>query len=138
MARRALRVDGSLPQLVRPVVLRLRTGTNVAVGEAAWGLPRDGAVLAGRPVVDVHPATSYDEVLAAAGSGSLVALVREAHRHDWVLALLEALAAARPDLVVVEMGWPGEAALPGAAVVTTYGASQANGAALDHLLSAAP
>ena len=82
------------------------------MGEAAWGLPTDGAVLAGRPVVDVHPTTPYDDVLTAAGSAPVVALVREAHRHRWVLDLLHALAAARPDLVVVEMGWPGEARCP--------------------------
>ena len=135
VARRALRVAGTLPDLGRPVVLRLRTGTNAAVGEAAWGLPSDGAVLAGRSVLDVHSATLLDEVLTTAGSAPVIALVREAHRHAWVLDLLHRLAGTRPDLVVVEMGWPGEATLPGAAVVTTYGASRANSAALDHLLS---
>jgi hypothetical protein len=48
------------------------------------------------------------------------------------------VAAARPGLVVVEMGWPGEADLPGAAVVRTYGASAASGLALDELLAGAP
>jgi beta-N-acetylhexosaminidase len=136
VARRALSVDGSLPELVRPVVLRLRTASNVAVGEVPWGLPPDGAVLAGRPVVDVQRTTTLDQVLAEVGSAPVVALVREAHRHAWVLDLLHGLAAACPGLVVVEMGWPGKDRLPGAAVVTTYGASRANGAALDRLLSA--
>ena len=137
VARRALRVDGTLPGLAGAAVLRLRTGTNAAVADAAWGLPPDGAVLAGRPVLDVQHDTAYDEVLSATGSAPVIALVREAHRHPWVLDLLHRLAAARPDLVVVEMGWPGEATLPGAAVVTTHGASRANAAALDHLLSGA-
>jgi hypothetical protein len=52
-----------------------------------------------------------------------------------VLDLLRAVAAARPDLVVVEMGWPGESQLLGAAGVRTYGASAASGAALDELLA---
>ena len=108
VARRALRVAGDLPPLAAPVVLRLRTGSNVAVGEVPWGLPVDGAVLGGRPMVDVHRATSLDEVLLAVGSRPVVALVREPHRHPWVLELLRGLAAARPDLVVVEMGWPGD------------------------------
>jgi beta-N-acetylhexosaminidase len=135
VARRALRVAGDLPPLVAPVVLRLRTGSNVAVGEVPWGLPVDGAVLGGRPMLDVHSATPLDEVLVAVGGRPVVALVREPHRHPWVLELLRALAAVRPDVVVVEMGWPGDVELPGAAVIRTYGASRANGAALDALLA---
>jgi len=49
--------------------------------------------------------------------------------------LLASLAAARPDLVVVEMGWPGDSLPPGVTTVLTYGASQANARALDELLA---
>jgi beta-N-acetylhexosaminidase len=134
-ARRALHVDRALPDLTGAVVLRVRTGSNVAVGDAPWGLPVDGAVLAGRAMVDVRETSTPADVLRAVGQAPVVALVREPHRHPWVLDLLRAVAAARPDLVVVEMGWPGESQLLGAAGVRTYGASAASGAALDELLA---
>ena len=137
-AAAALRVSGDLPVLAGARVLRLRTGTNAAVGDVPWGLPVDGRLLAGRPPVDVLEATPYQAVLAAAGDGPVVALVREPHRHPWVLDLLRALARDRPGLVTVEMGWPGGTDLPGAAVVTTYGAGRANGAALDRMLAGRP
>ncbi len=136
-ARRALQVDRALPDLTGAVVLRVRTGSNVAVGDVPWGLPGDGALLAGRAMVDVRETSTTADVLGQIGPAPVVALVRAAHRHPWVLALLNSLAEARPDLVVVEMGWPGEAQLPGAAVVRTYGASAASGVALDELLAGA-
>ena len=125
----------ALPDLAGAVVLRLRTGSNVAVGDVPWGLPIDGAVLAGRAMVDVRETSTTADVLHQVGTAPVVALVREPHRYPWVLDLLHSVAAARPDLVVVEMGWPGEADLPGAAVVRTYGASAASGVALDELLA---
>ena len=67
----------------------------------------------------------------------MVALVRDAHRHGWVRDRLTELAARAgdgPPLVVVEMGWPGDREVPGAAVVRTYGASRVSGEALDALL----
>jgi beta-N-acetylhexosaminidase len=133
-ARRALQVDRALPDLAGAVVLRLRTGSNVAVGDVPWGLPIGGAVLAGRAMVDVRETSTTADVLHQVGAAPVVALVRGPHRYPWVLDLLHSVAAARPDLVVVEMGWPGEADLPGAAVVRTYGASAASGMALDELL----
>jgi beta-N-acetylhexosaminidase len=137
---------GALPDLGGAVVLRFRTGTNVAVGQVPWGLPVDGSVLGGREHLDVTEESDVEEVVrqaelnessgaGTAGRRPIVALVREAHRHSWVLAALTSLAADRPDLVTVEMGWPGPTRLPGAAVVRTYGASKANGEALDALLS---
>jgi beta-N-acetylhexosaminidase len=137
VADRAIHVVGRLPPLAGATVLRLRTGTNIAVGDVPWGLPDDSRVLAGRSAVDVLESTPYGEVLAAAGDGPVVALARAPHRHPWALALLRRLAGHHPALVTVEMGWPGDVALPGAAVVTTYGAGRANGAALDRLLAGA-
>jgi beta-N-acetylhexosaminidase len=133
-ALRAVRVVGTLPPLTGAVVLRLRTGSNIAVGEVPWGLPTDGAVLGGRSMVDVRASTPFDDVLRAVGNAPAVVLVREPQRHPWTLALLDSLAAAHPEIVVVDMGWPGDAQLLGAAVVSTYGASQASGAALDRVL----
>jgi len=91
-------------------------------------------VLAEGRQVDVLPTSRVGDLLALAPAAPLIALVREPHRHPWVPDLLEALAEARPDLVVVEMGWPGDALPPGVTTVLTYGASLANARALDELL----
>ncbi|MDQ1601576.1 MAG: beta-N-acetylhexosaminidase [Actinomycetota bacterium] len=136
-ARRALSVDRALPDLTGAVVLRVRTGSNVAVGDVPWGLPVDGAVLAGGAMVDVRETSTTGDVLQQVGTAPVVALVRGPHRYPWALNLLHSLAEGRPNLVVVEMGWPGEADLPGAAVVRTYGASATSGVALDELLAGA-
>ena len=135
VARRALRVTGELPDVRGAVVLRFRTTTNAAVGPAPWGLPGDGQVLRAGRQVDVLPTSRVGDLLALGPSARLIALVREPHRHPWVPELLASLAAARPDLVVVEMGWPGDALPPGVATVLTYGASPANARALDELLA---
>ena len=134
VAGRALRLTGQLPDLRGAVVLRFRTGTNVAVGPVPWGLPADGKVLTEGRQVDVLPTSRVGDLLALAPAAPLIALVREPHRHPWVPELLSALADARPDLVVVEMGWPGDALPPGVTTVLTYGASLANARALDELL----
>lgn len=138
VARRALRLTGELPDLRGAVVLRFQTSTNVAVGPVPWGLPADGKVLAGGRQVDVLPTSRVGDLLALAHAAPMIALVREPHRHPWVPPLLASLADARPDLVVVEMGWPGDSLPAGVATVLTYGASLANGRALDQLLSGGP
>jgi hypothetical protein len=60
--------------------------------------------------------------------------VRNASRHRWQLDHVHRLAASRPDLVTIEMGWPGPNPLPGAAVVRTFGASRVSGEAVAELL----
>jgi predicted NBD/HSP70 family sugar kinase len=60
---------------------------------------------------------------ALAAGRPVVAVVRDAHRHPWILERLAGLAAVRPDLVTVEMGWPAPVRLPGGTVVRTLGAS---------------
>jgi beta-N-acetylhexosaminidase len=138
VARRALRLTGELPDLRGAVVLRFQTSTNVAVGSVPWGLPADGKMLAGGRQVDVLPTARVGDLLALAPAAPMIALVREPHRHPWVPALLASLADARPDLVVVEMGWPGDGLPAGVSTVLTYGASLANGRALDELLARGP
>ena len=134
-ADRALRVRGVVPPLGGAVVLRFQTGTNVAVGEVPWGVFDDGEVLVPERVVDVFRADVMDVLLPRTDGTPVVALVRELHRHAWAAEAVAELASSRPDLVVVEMGWPGGQPLPGAASVHTYGASRANAKALDALLA---
>ena len=69
--------------------------------------------------------------LVAAADRSLVVVVRDAHRRPAQAAALATLAAARPDAVVVDMGWPGNPTdRPAVATwITTHGASRASGEA---------
>jgi beta-N-acetylhexosaminidase len=135
VAARALRVTGELPALRGAVVLRICTGTNAAVGPVPWGLPVGGQVLTGGRQVDVLATSRVGDLIALAPSAPLVVLVREPHRHPWVPELLAVLVDARPDLVIVEMGWPGDALPRGVTTVLTYGAARSNARALDDLLA---
>lgn len=135
-AARALTVRGRLPPLRSAVVLRPVTGTNIAVGDVPWGLPDEAPLLRdGGRQRDVRESDTASEVLADAAGQPLVVLVREPHRRPWVAQLVADLAAAREDLVVVEMGWPGPEPLPGGAVVHSWGASRVSGAAVADLLA---
>jgi beta-N-acetylhexosaminidase len=135
VADRALRVRGTVPPMTAAIVFRLQTGTNIAVGEVPWGVVDSGVVLRPDRVMDMGPEDAADLVLPKTDGTPLVVLVRELHRHEWATKLVQDLAARRPEMVVVEMGWPGTQGLPGSASVHTYGASRANAKALDALLA---
>jgi beta-N-acetylhexosaminidase len=133
-ARRGIVVVGNLPDLAHAQVLRLVTEANQAVGRAPWGLPLDGGLLGGIPARDV---ADGDTVPPLDPNRPVVALVRAGHRYAWVRHLLAELAAEHPDLVTVELGWPGPERLPGRAVVLSHGASAASAQAVDRLLTGA-
>jgi beta-N-acetylhexosaminidase len=131
-ARRAVRVEGSLPRLGSPLVIQLaEKDVNIAVGDVPWGL---GPHLNGTQQLRVSADTPVDEVRAAAGTRPIVVVGRNLHRLPGASALIESLAATNP-VVAVEMGWPSAWRPSGVrAFVTTYGASRANGwAAADAL-----
>ena len=133
-ARRGITVLGPLGPLTDPQVLRLVTDANQAVGLAPWGLPTSGALLRGHATTDI---AEGDPLPDLDPNRSVVALVRGGHRHAWVRDGLAALARARPDLVVVELGWPGPDRLPGRTVVLAHGASAVSARAVDALLAGA-
>ncbi|HYG95332.1 MAG TPA: glycoside hydrolase family 3 N-terminal domain-containing protein, partial [Nocardioides sp.] len=87
-ARKALVVEGVLPDLTGARVLSIATPANIAVGEAVWGLTPDLTVAPGERLPD----------------GPSVVQVRDAHRHPEVGAVLRGLGSSS---VVVEWGWPG-------------------------------
>jgi beta-N-acetylhexosaminidase len=135
-ARRALvrrPADGPLPTLAGAVVVEFDVTPGIAAGPVPWGLAEPLArLLPGieRRRADADDPTSVTEHLrAAAPDRPLVAVVRDAHRHSWVAGQLAELAAARPDLVTVETGWPvvdengKPTGLPGAVKVWAYGGS---------------
>ena len=115
-------------------MLRFVAGANVAAGRVPWGLPVDGRVLSGSPAVEVVEGprsrtwtrTAPSSRWSAADTGMRGSL-----------AGLTALARRRPDLVVVELGWPGPDRLPGRTLVHTFGASAVSARALDDRLAGA-
>jgi beta-N-acetylhexosaminidase len=134
-ARGAVGVEGSLDGLTTAVVVQLESESSIAVGLVPWGL---GPHLNGTEQHRVHAAgTDPDELRATAGGRPLVFVGRNLHRMPGAPALIEALAATNP-VVVVEMGWPSSWRPAGVrAFVTTYGASRANGRAAAELLGLA-
>jgi beta-N-acetylhexosaminidase len=137
-ARRALRVAGAPATLDRgAVVVELRPDPGIAAGEVPWGL--GPALQALDPDVTIAAVRAGDSIEGALSAGSgerpLVVVVRDRHRHPWQAAHLERLVAARPDAIVVDMGWPG-APLPAARTwITTHGASRASAEAVAELLT---
>jgi beta-N-acetylhexosaminidase len=95
----------------------------------------------GAPLSRLDPTTTVQSVCTTdvgtpPPERPLVVVVRSASRHRWQLDVLGTLAARRPDLVAVELGWPGPDPLPGSVVVRTFGASRVSGEAVAELLLA--
>jgi beta-N-acetylhexosaminidase len=145
-ARRAVRASGPRRTLVRPVIIEVEPRENIAAGQFGWGLgpwAPPGSVhrvgSSGRPVNGSgETAGAGDDavagILTAAAGRSLVVAVRDAHRDQRTLALIHALLAARPDLVLVEMGLPFWHPPEGTSYLATYGASRASAHAAAELL----
>ncbi|WP_328719492.1 glycoside hydrolase family 3 protein [Streptomyces sp. NBC_00247] len=140
-ARRAVRVSGDGPRLDAPVhVAAFTPVANVAVGaETPWGVAAELTRLLPGTTGATYGIDSGDPVadaLAAAGERRVVAVVRDAHRHPWMAAAVDALLARRPDTVVVEMGLP-YSAPRGALYVETHGAARVCGLAAAEALTGA-
>jgi beta-N-acetylhexosaminidase len=138
-ARQAARIlDGVPTRLQAPLVVELQSPPGMAVGPAVpWGLaPSLSALLPGTEVCRVTELDANAPALASAAEGrSLVVVTRDAHRYTWQYALVAALAAIRPDVVVVEMGLPAWRPAGAAAFIATYGAGRSNARAAAELLS---
>ncbi|MFB7086621.1 glycoside hydrolase family 3 protein [Streptomyces sp. NPDC056296] len=132
-ARRALRVttaEDFTPLTEPPYVAALTPVANIAVGdETPWGIAAElFRLLPGTETGSFTGPDAGHEVLAAAGSRRVVAVVRDEHRHPWMAAALDTLLAARPDTIVVEMGVP-RAEPRGALHLATHGAARVCGRA---------
>jgi beta-N-acetylhexosaminidase len=139
LAARALRVSGPVGAVRAAHVVTLDPEPCVAAGRVPWGVaaplarvdPNTTAVTvtAGDAMNPSVPA----ELSAAATGRPFVVVTRDVHRHAWQRDLLDRLVPLRPDLVHVEMGWPGNggpAAGPaGVTTLITFGASRASGEA---------
>ncbi|NBE81753.1 glycoside hydrolase family 3 N-terminal domain-containing protein [Micromonospora rubida] len=134
-ARRAVRVEGDITGLGRPLVVQLHTASTIVEERVPWGL---GPHLAGLEEMRVVAAEADPASLRGlAGARPIVLVGRHLHRLPGVPDLVDALAATHP-VIVVEMGWPGRWRPTGArAYVNTYGASHANGRAAAEVLGLA-
>ncbi|MEI7034596.1 glycoside hydrolase family 3 protein [Streptomyces pratensis] len=127
-ARRAVRVTGSgAPLTEAAYVATFNPVANIAVGgQTPWGISADLARILPGTAADVYTSESADPAAAAllaAGERRIVAVVRDEHRHAWMREALDALLAARPDTVVVEMGLP-RSEPRGELHVATHGAAR--------------
>ncbi|MFD7342535.1 glycoside hydrolase family 3 protein [Streptomyces violascens] len=132
-ARRAARITASpswRPLEQAPYVATFTPVMNIAVSsETPWSIGDElAALLPGTESGTYGTDSSAADVLGAAGERRVVAVVRDEHRHPWMSAALDALLAARPDTVVVEMGVP-RATPRGALHVATHGAARVCGRA---------
>lgn len=138
-ARRALRLTprpGTVhePLTRPPYVAVFAPAVNQAVGtETRWGVAAEVERLLPGTRSGTHSPHAAPErlaagVLAAAGSRTVIAVVRDVHRHAWLAAALDTLLTARPDTVVVEMGLP-HAPPVGLLHIATHGASRVCGQA---------
>jgi beta-N-acetylhexosaminidase len=93
-ASRALRVEGEVRLSAPPLVVELRAPASIAAGEPEHSL---GGVLQAESVV-----VAEGESLPAANRRPVVAVVRDAHRHEWQREAVERLTPS----VVVETGVP--------------------------------
>ena len=113
---------------------RLLNGAGLGLADAA----DPGVAGAGAGPADAGPADAgladAAGILAAAAGRSLVAVVRDAHRDEQTRSLVSALLAARPDLILVEMGLPFWRPPEGTSYLATYGASRASAHAAAELL----
>ncbi len=152
-ARRAVSVSGPPWTLSHPLIIEVEARENIAAGQFGWGLGpwaptgsvRRVSASAGSPdgagpgaADGAGPnAAGAPGILAAAAGRSLVAVVRDAHRDQNTRSLVKALLAARPDLVLVEMGLPLWRPPEGTSYLATYGASRASAHAAAELLGLA-
>jgi beta-N-acetylhexosaminidase len=139
-ARRAVRMSGPRPTLSRPVIIEVEPRENIAAGRFGWGLgpwAPAGSVRRVNALGNGELPKDAAGILAAAAGRSLVAVVRDAHRDQNTRSLVTALLAARPDLVLVEMGLPLWRPPEGTFYLATYGASRASAQAAAELLGLA-
>jgi beta-N-acetylhexosaminidase len=139
-ARRAARVSGPRRPLSYPLIIEVEPRENIAAGRFGWGLgpwAPPGSVRRVSALGNGHVPEDTAGILAAAAGRSLVAVVRDAHRDQNTRSLVNALLAARPDLVLVEMGLPLWHPPEGTSYLATYGASRASAQVAAELLGLA-
>ena len=130
-------MSGARLVLRRPLVIEVEPRENIAAGRFTWGLSPwvpAGSVRRVSAGADSGGAGYAAGILEASEGRSLVLVVRDVHRDSYTRSLVTALLAARPDLILVEMGLPRWRPPDGTSYLTTYGASRASAQAAAELL----
>jgi len=125
-ARRAVRCEGEAVLNRPPLVVELRPEPSIAAGRSPEG-PGDWlrTIVPEAEVVRLEN-SSLDEALAAAEGRQLVIVTRDAHRHAWQRATVDALLAGEADAIVIEVGLPLWRPRSAAMYIATYGAGRVN------------
>jgi beta-N-acetylhexosaminidase len=135
-ASRALRIEGDVPISPGGHIIECRPDANLAIGTTGWGLVA-GLGATGWFGQQLHPDQQPDCSEIAQLPGSLVVVVRDAARDDWQQSVINNCAHARPDVIVVEMGWPSPLPISVTQRICTFGASRAcSTAVLQRLIGA--
>ncbi len=137
-ARRALHVEGDARLTGTAFVVECVPETTMAADPSRHSLAelleevgsKAESVQVSGPVAD---ATS---LLESAHGRALVLVIRDPQRHEWERSLAGQLVSARPDTVVVDVGYPAWRPPSFGAHLTTYGAGRANLAAAAEILVA--
>lgn len=137
-ARRAIKVEGTLPQFSDPLIIQIESSANIAVGdETQWGVtPLLAKHLPDAEVRHVWSEQSdVDETLALANGRPIIVVARDTHRRAQARDFVSTLCT-RADVALVEMGWPAQWRPEGVrAYLATYGAAAPNAqAATERLL----
>jgi beta-N-acetylhexosaminidase len=137
-ARRAVSVDGTLPDLSNALVVQLESTSTIAEGRVPWGILPHLDAEHGTTSIRVAALSASPSTLVEAAAGRPIVISgRNLHRLRGAAALVETLADTAT-VVVVEMGWPSTwRPARACAFVTTWGASRANGRAAAEALGIA-
>ncbi|WP_328946849.1 glycoside hydrolase family 3 protein [Streptomyces sp. NBC_00250] len=134
-ARRAVELRGPRPTPSPYFVVELRPEPSISCGTVPWGLTGPLARLGGLAgQLTAAPGTPPGELRVPDGVPAAV-VVRAEAADAWQTAVLAALTAARPDTVVVDMGFHDLPVPAGTTVLKTYGAGLVNALAAAEVLT---
>ncbi|MEZ5129582.1 MAG: glycoside hydrolase family 3 N-terminal domain-containing protein [Micropruina glycogenica] len=117
-------IAGPLPALAAPLLVRLDSPDNIAAGDTVWGLADHladeiSAAFPGATITTLHRPFDLTPVLQS--EGPVVVQGRDLGRVPQLTAAVADIRAARPDALIVELGWPDPSARVRPDVITYCG-----------------